>query len=380
MMNNSPYYSFWSFPQFLIRYFFACPSCVKMWDDILITHNYIDGPPQLEIQFHCPDCKRQGKAFAESKTGMVEDIKIGLAMKEFKRISDLLSRNRDLPGLFRIKLKDSYLAMRSLAWQAGGPGPLSKKTPTGWPSEEEFVQQSDHIFKVIDLWWQDEPFIIEILNSRINQRMDTLVKSSIEIPQKHSTAYNDFVDSLNIGQKKERLTQERMLRNVLPPLPINILRAALANNMWPWVFASEARILFIEEDKAFKKQNRQETLFSTIIKARGGDIAAFRNILAWDYAWMTCSWVKELVEKRSYDFDFCEALKDAFSNRPGYFHITQKPTEKIFEQVNVMQFLHDRFRAKLKDISKFFENAFTEKYGDQDYENIKKLRKRHLRK
>jgi hypothetical protein len=378
-LQYSHHYSPWSSSVCQIIYYFACPTCRIIWDFPLM-HNYIDGPPLLEIPFRCSNCNRQGEAFAESKTGMVEEIKNALAANEFDRIKDLLTRNGDLPGLFRIKLKDSYLSMRVLAWEAGGPGPLSKESPTGWPSEEEFVHQSDRIFRVIDSWWQDEPFTIEILNNRIDQRMDNLVNSSIEIPQKHSAAYNDFLDSLNIGKKKEKLTTERMLRNVLPPLPIDILRASLANNMWPWVFASEARILFIEEDKAFNKQNYQETLLLTVIKARGGDLTALRNIIAWNYVWMTCPWVKELVNKRSYDFDFCEMLKDALSNRPGYFHITQKPTEKIIEQVNVMQFLHDRFRAKLKDIDKFFENAFTDKYGDQDYENIKKLRKKHLRK
>jgi hypothetical protein len=173
-----------------------------------------------------------------------------------------------------------------------------------------------------------------------------------------------------------------MLKRILPPLPPDVQRGSLANSRWPWIFKSEARILFIDEYKLFKKKNRQEGLFLTIAKARGGDLIALRKIIAWDYAWITCPWVIELIRSRPHDFDIHEMLGNGLTGRPGYFKRKQRPSEKAFEEENLMQFLHDRFSAKLRDIDKFIEDVFIDKYDDgaQNYENIKKLRKKHLRR
>lgn len=245
--------------------------------------------------------------------------------------------------------------------------------------------QFQHIFKVIDSWWEDEPFMIVILNNRINKRMDNLMNSSIDIPKNELTSigYSEFLDSyITQKERKEEITSEIMLKRPLPSLPIEEQRGSLANSRWPWVFASEARILFIEEYKYFEKKNRQASLFLTIVKARSGDLKALQKIIAWDYAWITCPWLSELIRSQPYDFDIHEMLKDALSGRPGYFKRKQRPSEKTSEEVNLMQFLHDRFGARLRDIDKFFENVFNDRYEDgrQDYENIKKLRKKHLRK
>ena len=173
-----------------------------------------------------------------------------------------------------------------------------------------------------------------------------------------------------------------MLRRLPPPFPLDIERSLLANSRWPWIFASEAWILLIEEYKLFEKKNRKNGLLLTIAKAREGDLTALKNIIAWDYVWLTCPWVSELIRSQPYDFDIHEMLENGLTRRPGYFKRKQRPSEKAFEEKSLMQFLHDRFSAKLRDIDKFFENVFNEKYEDgrQNYENIKKLRKKRLRK
>ena len=383
-MQDSQYYSLWSFPECPITYFFACPTCRKIWDVNLI-HNYTSGSPLLKIPCHCPDCDRNGDAFAESKTGMVEEIRITLTANEIDSNKKILNGEGDLPGLFRLNLRHSYLDMRVIAWEAGGPAPFSENPPNGWPVVEEFENQFEQILRVIDSWWQDEPFMIEILNERINKRMNNLINSSIYIPVNslYSKSYDDFIDKLVNGEKKKNeLTAEIMLRRLLPSFPLDNERGLLATSRWPWIFASEARILFIEECKLFEEENRKTSLFLTIAKARGGDLIALRKIIAWDYAWITCPWVIELIRSRPYDFDIHEMLGNGLTGRPGYFKRKQRPSEKAFEEENLMQFLHDRFSAKLKDIDKFFENIFNDKYEDgrQNYENIKKLRKNRLRK
>ena len=144
--------------------------------------------------------------------------------------------------------------MRVIAWETGGPAPISENPPSGWPLEDEFVHQFDHIFKVIDSWWQDEPFMIEILNNRINKRMHDLRNSSIDIPKNEffSKPYDGFLDDLiNKKEKREDLTQEIMLKRILPPLPPDVQRGSLANSQWPWIFKSEAKILLIDEYKLF---------------------------------------------------------------------------------------------------------------------------------
>ena len=87
----------------------------------------------------------------------------------------------------------------------GGPAPYPiKAPPDGWPVLEEFENQFKHIFRVIDSWWEDEPFMIEILNNRINKRMNNLINCSIDIPKKDLTSmpYNEFLD--NYFSKVER--------------------------------------------------------------------------------------------------------------------------------------------------------------------------------
>lgn len=376
-------YSLWSFTECPITYFFACPACRKIWD-IHVIHNYIDGLPLLALPFRCPDCNKQGEAFAESKTGMVEEIRIALAANEFDSKKELLNRKGDLPGLFRLNLKHSYLDMRVIAWENGGPAPISENTPSGWPSEDEFVHQFDHIFKVIDSWWKDEPFIIEILNNRINKRMDDLRKLSVDIPKNEfSKPYDEFLDNLiSKKESREELTQEIMLKKILPPAPIDDQRLSLTSSQWPWIFKSEAKILLIDEYKSFKKKKDDDGLLLTIAKAGAGDLKALRRIIAWDYAWITCPWVSEIIRSRPYDFDIHEILKDALSTRPGYFKRKQKPNEKELQEESLIQFLNDRFCSPLKYIDKFMTNAFShkDKDGHINYENIKKKRKRHLRK
>ena len=115
-LQVSQYYSLWSFPECPITYFFACPTCRKIWD-IHLIHSYIDGPPLLEIPFRCPGCNRQGEAFAESKTGMVEEIRITLAANDIEQNKYLVSKEGYLPGLFRFNLKHCYLDMRVIAWE-----------------------------------------------------------------------------------------------------------------------------------------------------------------------------------------------------------------------------------------------------------------------
>ena len=203
-MQDSQYYSLWSFPECPITYFFACPTCRKIWDVNLI-HNYTSGSPLLKIPCHCPDCDRNGDAFAESKTGMVEEIRITLTANEIDSNKKILNGEGDLPGLFRLNLRHSYLDMRVIAWEAGGPAPFSENPPNGWPVVEEFENQFEQILRVIDSWWQDEPFMIEILNERINKRMNNLINSSIYIPVNslYSKSYDDFIDKLVNGEKKK---------------------------------------------------------------------------------------------------------------------------------------------------------------------------------
>ena len=383
--QESQHYSLWSFPECPITYFFACPNCRKIWDFHLI-HNYTSGSPLLKIPFRCPDCDRNGEAFAETKTGMVEEIKIALAANEIDNNKNLLNVAGNLPGLFRLNLKHAYLDMRVIAWETGGPAPFSETPPNEWAILEEFENRFNHIFRVIDSWWEDEPFMIEILNNRINKRMNNLINSSIDIPKKDLTSmpYNEYLDSfLGRVERRKELTPEIMLERPLQPVfPLDVHRGLLANTRWPWIFASEAQILFIDECKLFKKKNRKTSLFLTIVKARGGDLTALKKIIAWDYAWLTCPWVSELIRSQPYDFDIQEMLENGLTGRPGYFNRKQRPSEKASQKENWMQFLHDRFGAKLRDINKFFENVFHDKDEDgrQNYENIKKFRKKRLRK
>jgi len=357
-----------------------------MWD-FYHTHYYDEGSPSLKMPFRCPGCKRDIEAFAESQTGNVEEIRIALTSNELDHNKYLANKAGDLPGLFRLELKHAYLDMRVIAWENGGPEPCSEAPSDNLPGLEKFEDQFKHILKVIDLWWEDEPFMIEILNNRINKRMANLRNGSIDIPKNDLTAkaYDDFLDNLitkRQAKPQEELTSEIMLRRIQPPMPLDMVRGTLASGQWPWIFASEARILLIEENKLFEEENRKVSLSLTIDNAREGDLTALKKLVAWDYAWITCPWVSELIRTQPYDFDIQEMMKDALSGRPGYFTRKQKPDEQAVEQENLMQFLYDRFRADLKDTDKFFEKVYNDKFEDsrQGYENIKKFRKAHLRK
>jgi hypothetical protein len=194
--------------------------------------------------------------------------KVALAAWELDKRKGLAKEKGDYPGWIRLKYEHNYLDKRLIDWENGGPDPFIDLPGEG-NSLGEVIESLSPIFEFINFWWEKEPFLLFILENRVEQRMDRLISDSIEIPknQRTSSAYRGFINRLF---KQHTQLYEGDITNGL-----------LANVQWGIIYLSEVFHISIENN-AFKANHKKDKngYFLTINKAQGGDFSAIFNLMA----------------------------------------------------------------------------------------------------
>lgn len=252
--------------------------------------------------------------------------KVGMVSWELDKRKKLAKEKGDYPGFIQLRYEHNYLDMRLIDWENGGPDPFLDLPEEGWVSLGVVMENCTPIFEFINFWWEKEPFLLFILENRVEQRMDRLISDSIEIPKNERTsfAYNNFI---NTKFKEQSQLFEGDITNGL-----------LANAQWGDIYESEIIQLLLENED-FKKI-KKDGYFLTIIKATSKDLPSIFKLIAWDRTWLTCRWIQEIITKNAYDNDFNQSLADNCSGKPGCL---KKIKKELIQVKKDSQFLYDRF-------------------------------------
>lgn len=276
----------------------------------------------------------------ENQVGEEEAInhKLKLVSLELEKQKAKAKEKGDYPKLIKLKFEHNYLDKRLIDWENGGPNPFNNLPETGWYSLAELIENISPIFAFIDFWWNREPFLIHILERRIEQRMEQLISDSIEIPksQRTSFAYHNLINN-NFKHITQLFEGELFGRDLMNGL--------LANVQWGEIYLSELGQL-LKEDELFKKLGVVDGYFKTIMEAPCRSMSYMFKLIAWDRVWLSCPWIMEFA----CDNDFSQELADACQGKPGC--LRKKDIEKLIKGKKDAQFLYDRFFCG-KDIGDF---------------------------
>jgi hypothetical protein len=267
----------------------------------------------------------------ENQVGKEEAInhKVELVSIELEQRKTKAKKKGDYPELIKLKFEHYYLDKRLIDWENDGPDPFNDFPGTGWYSLDELIENLLPIFAFIGFWWNREPFLIHIIERRIEQRMEQLISDSIEIPKNQRTvrAYHNLINDnfKHITQLFEEGLFGRDLTNGL-----------LANVQWGQIYLSEIGQL-LNEDELFKKLGVVDGYFKTIMEAPCRSISYMFKLIAWDRAWLSCPWIINYA----CDNDFSQELAVACKGKSGC--LRKKDQKELITGKKDAQFLYDRF-------------------------------------
>ncbi|HUV59151.1 MAG TPA: hypothetical protein VMW09_03460 [Desulfatiglandales bacterium] len=386
-------------------YWFACPKCRKIFPLYFVS--YSGKPKESKISEKCPECGTRGEALEERFTGIPSIFNEALAINEALQGLELAKNNarelKDITKLIRLQLLHYYLDMRVLEWERGGSRPLDDQPSGGLSNADDFFLIFESTLKLIDGWHKDEPFMLEILDNRINQRMQRIAHKALTIPKDKRTAeaYKNLLSTLNNNKSEnsnlvsitpKEMLQKPFLKDVLHS--DDQLEIVFVNMIWIYIFLSETDHLFISEEKRFMEKHRKKTLLSTILEARNGKLNRLIELIAWDNMWFYCPWVKKTMESNWNNRNFHDELRLAcYKKVPGCMAERQHPPETLKQVLDDSGFIYDRFFCNRVDFNKtaklifeFVDKAESfkdyEKSYKYDLDSFKKLLKRrpdHIR-
>jgi hypothetical protein len=271
----------------------------------------------------------------ENQVGEKEAVyhKVNLVSQELEKRKVRAKEKWDYPELIKLKFEHNYLDERFKDWENGGPDPFCDLPEKELYSVAEVIESLSLILAFIGFWWNREPFLIHIIERRVDQRIEQLISDSIEIPkhQRTASAYSDFI---NLNYKHVTQLFEGDITNGL-----------LANVQWGEIYLSEIEQL-LREDKLFKKRGVDDGYFKTIVEAPCSKISYMFKLITWDRIWLSCPWIKEFA----CDNDFSKELADACQGKPGC--LRKKDIEELIKGKRDAQFLYDRFFCG-KDVGDF---------------------------
>jgi hypothetical protein len=298
-------------------------------------------------------------------------LKVDMAALDLEEKKRLAKETGDYPKLIRLKYEHNYLDMRLIEWENGGPDPFMDLSEEG-DSLEKFIESLSPLFEFIDFWWEKEPFLLYILQNRVDQRIERLISDSIDIPKNERTSapYYNFINKY--------CKQPKLL------FKGDIANGMLANVQWWQIYLSEA-VQLIKENGDFKKIDKNG-YFLTINKAQSRDFTIFK-LIEWDRTWLVCPWIQEIITKYAYDYNFYQRLGDTCKGKPKC--LTKIDKKELSQVKKDSQFIYDRFfcgderKHWMKMLFEFIEESksFPDSYESayRDYENWRKFLARNLR-
>ena len=255
------------------------------------------------------------------------DHKVDLVALELEKMKALAKEKGDYPQLVRLKYMHNYLDMRLIEWENGGPDPFMDLSEQS-DSLEKFIEDLSPLFEFIDFWWDREPFLLYILENRVDQRIDRLISNSIDYPKNERTA-KGYHNSINKYCKQPKLIFEG-----------DIASGMLANVQWWQIYLSEA-IQLIKENEAFKKIEiiDKKGYFLTINQAQSRGFSIFK-LIEWDRTWLACPWIGDTITKNAYDSNFNKKLAEVCHGKPKCL---PKIKKELIQVKKDSQFIYDRF-------------------------------------